>query len=99
MVSKGTWVRIHRILLQPVERSANLPEDTRKVPFELWTKGFLEDDAELGDEVFVKTVTGRREHGTLDLVEPSPSHGFGAFVPELLEIDRIVRDLLKADGS
>ncbi|HAQ56279.1 MAG TPA: 2-amino-4-ketopentanoate thiolase [Acholeplasmatales bacterium] len=94
MVKMGTWVRIHRILLAPADRAENLPEDTRKVPFELWVKGFLTADAEIGEAVEIRTVTGRTEHGTLETVEPSYRHDFGVFVPELQEIDRIVLSTL-----
>jgi len=97
MVKKGTWVRIHRILLAPGERAENLPEDTRKVPFELWVKGFLTAEAEIGQNVEIITKTGRSEQGTLETVEPSYRHDFGAYVPELQEIDRIV--LTTLDGG
>ena len=30
MAAKGDWVRIHRVLLSAQERTANLPEDTKK---------------------------------------------------------------------
>jgi len=98
MVKKGTWVRIHRILLTPAERAENLPEETRIVPFELWIKGFLSIDANLGETVDILTVTGRTERGTLDAVEPSYRHDFGAYVPELKEIDRIVLSTLRGDN-
>ena len=51
---RGDWVRIHNIVLKPEERSTNLPEDTQKVPLEMWTKGELQADAEIGDTVTVK---------------------------------------------
>ena len=36
MAKQGDWVRIHRVILPAEERTANLPEDTKKVPFEMW---------------------------------------------------------------
>lgn len=86
MAEKGTWVKIHRILLTPDARAPQVPEDTRGVPMELWVKGFLEVPADIGDEVTVTTMTGRRESGTLVEIDPTYTHSFGNFIPELLEI-------------
>jgi hypothetical protein len=94
MVKKGEWVRIHKIILGPAERAPQVPEDTKKVPLEMWDKGFLQEDAETGDEVTVKTVTGRKETGTLIEVNPYYEHDFGRFIPELLSIDRQVREIV-----
>ena len=94
MARKGDWVRIHRVILPAAERTANLPEDTRKVPFEMWVKGHLLQDAEIGDEVNVKTVSGRQEHGTLIEVNPQFDVNFGDFVPEVLEMDVRLRTAL-----
>ena len=60
MAKKNDWVRIHRVVLPAEGRNPNLPEDTAKVPLEMWTKGFLQADAEIGDEVEVITATGRK---------------------------------------
>lgn len=94
MIRKGEWVRIRKIILQPCERAPQVPEDTKMVPLEMWDKGFLQKDAEMGDEVTIETVTGRQEIGTLVEVNPYYKHDFGKFVPELLVIDRQVRDML-----
>ena len=93
MVKKGEWVRIHKIILQPSERAPQVPEDTKKVPLEMWDKGYLQEDANMGDEVKVITVTGREETGTLIEVNPYYTHDFGTFVPELLVISKQVRDI------
>jgi len=97
MVAKNAWVQIHKILLQPAERAENLPEDTRKVPFEMWDKGFLTADADLGEEVTVITATGRSVTGTLIAENPSYLHNYGQFVRELLDIDQIVKTTLYGD--
>ncbi len=94
MISKGEWVRIHKIILEPEERAPQVPEDTRKVPLEMWVKGYLQADAEIGDEVVIETVTGRMETGTLVEVDPAYGHSFGSFIPELLTIDRQVREIV-----
>lgn len=83
MPKKGDWVRIHSVVLQPNERAAAVPEDTKRVPLELWTKGYLQSDASMGDEVTVVTRTGRTVDGTLIEVNPHYEHSFGSFVPEL----------------
>ena len=66
----GDFVRIHNIVLKVGERADNLPEDTKKVPLEMWDKGFLEKEAEIGEEVEVITITGRKIKGT-QAVRPS----------------------------
>ena len=65
-VKKGGYVQIYRVILTPEERSPNLPEDTRKVPFELRVRGFLDDDADIGDDVIITTPIGRKQHGKLE---------------------------------
>ena len=94
MAKQGDWVRIHRVILAAEERTANLPEDTKKVPFEMWVKGHLLEDGELGDQVRIRTVSGREEHGTLIEVNPQFDVNFGAFVPEILEMDVRLRTAL-----
>ena len=94
MVKKNSWVRIHKVILKPEERAPQVPDDTKKVPLEMWTKGFLLEDAEIGDEVTVETVTGRKETGKLIEVNPAYNHSFGNFIPELLQIDKQVRQIL-----
>ena len=88
MIKSGTWVEIERVLLAPEQRAANLPEDTAKTPYLLRLSGFLQQDAELGQEVAIKSLIGREHRGILRLVNPSYSHSFGATVPELLTIGR-----------
>ena len=94
MAKKNDWVRIHRVVLPAEGRNPNLPEDTAKVPLEMWTKGFLQADAEIGDEVEVITATGRKENGTLIEVNPHYTHSYGEFVPELVQIDTQLREIL-----
>ena len=94
MVKKGEWVLIHRNVLEPAERVPHVPDDTKKVPLELWTKGYLQEDANIGDEVTVLTRTKRLEKGTLPEVNPCYKHDFGNFVPELLKISEQVKEIL-----
>ena len=85
-IAKGTWVEIEQVVLQPAQRSTALPEDTKKVPYILRVSGFLQQEAELGQQVQVKTIIGRIIMGELKTVLPSYAHSFGTVVPELLTI-------------
>ena len=97
MVKKGEWVRIHSVVLKADERTAKIPEDTQKCDLEMWTKGFLLEDAEIGDEVTVETAVGRIEKGTLLEVHPYYTHSYGKFVPEIVMIDKQLREIM--DGG
>jgi len=99
MIKKGEWVRIHKIILQPSERAPQIPDETKACPLEMWTKGYLDADANIGDEVTISTVAGRKETGKLTEVNPYYEHDFGKFVPELLQIDRQVREILFGGGE
>ncbi|MFN7986257.1 MAG: 2-amino-4-oxopentanoate thiolase subunit OrtA [Thermoanaerobaculia bacterium] len=85
-VARGTWVEIESIVLQPAERAPGLPEDTAATPYVLRLSGFLVEEAEVGQEVAVKSLIGRTHHGVLRAVNPSYEHSFGTTVPELLTI-------------
>ena len=100
MAKKGDWVRIHSVVLKAEERTAKLPEDTQKCDLEQWTKGFLqEDQAKVGDVVTVKTAVGRLEKGTLLEENPHYTHSYGEFVPEIVEIDRQLREIMNFGGE
>ncbi|WP_010255807.1 2-amino-4-oxopentanoate thiolase subunit OrtA [Treponema primitia] len=99
MIKKGAWVRIHKIVLEPRDRAPQVPEDTKTVPLELWVKGWLQKDAEIGKEAEILTRTGRKEEGTLLEENPTYRHGFGEFVPELLVISDQVRELVFGGGK
>jgi len=99
MIKKGAWVQIHKIVLTPAERSAQIPEDSKKVPLEMWVKGYLCEDAEMNTSARIETLTGRIENGTLMAVNPSYHHDYGDFIPELLVIDRMVKAALKEDQN
>ena len=85
--AKGDLVQIHKIILTPDQRPESLPPETRAVPFEVWVKGFLVDEAaSLGQKVTIETLAGRQLEGTLSAVKPVYDHGFGTPRPELLPI-------------
>ena len=100
MAKKGDWVRIHSVILQPGERAAAVPEDTKQVPLEQWTKGYLQADASLGDTVSVTTRTGRVVSGELIEEAPHYTHSYGDFVPELQQAgDEAFRFLFGGDAK
>ena len=93
---KGDWVWIHRIVLTPEERAAQVPDDTKKVPLEMWDKGFLLDsEAREGDEVEIETIIGRKLTGSLLEKNPHFNPTWGNCIPELLHIGRQVRQILQ----
>ena len=94
MISKHSWVRIHDVVLEPGERSAQLPSETQDVPLEMWVKGFLQEDAPVGEKVTVKTVTGRLGTGTLMESGPFWRHDFGECIEEVLCIGPAARQRL-----
>lgn len=99
LAKKGDWVQIHEIVLTPEQRTGKIPEDTKKVPLELWVKGFINQDAAVGETVEVKTITGRTVKGELVGVNVKYDYGFGnEYVPELLKIGLQLRSILK-DGE
>lgn len=93
-VPKGTWVQIHQVVLKPEERAPQVPDDTKQVPLELRVKGFLQEDAVLGDQVRITTLTGRTMEGRLVEVNPEYGHDFGKPQPALLTIGMELRKFL-----
>ena len=87
MVKKGTYVRLEKTILEPAERTSKIPDDTKAVPFKMWTKGVLQEDCELNGQATIITMAGRKEVGKL--VEESPMYNlnYGQFIPEIIEID------------
>lgn len=99
IIQKGEWVRIHRVILNPEQRAPQVPDDTKNVPLEMWVKGFLQEEASIGDVVTIKTITGRLEKGTLLEVNPTYTHSFGKYVPELLQIGLDLKEILFGGDS
>ncbi len=92
---KGDWVRIYNVVLKPEERAATVPDDTKKVPLEMWDKGFLLDgDAKIGDTVEVETIIGRKIKGKLVEIAPNFEINFGTGVTETMYIGRQLKELI-----
>jgi hypothetical protein len=90
------WVEVERVLLEPADRSANLPPETAERPMLVWVSGFATAEADLGGEVTVETMTGRLVTGRLSAINPGYFHTFGNPVPELVRVGRDLRAQLAA---
>jgi len=97
-IPEGSWVEIRRVVLEPGERAPQVPEDTRRIPFEMRVWGFLERATALGEAAVIVTSAGRRVRGTLSEARPSYDHGFGPPIAELLPIGNEARTILRRRG-
>lgn len=88
------WVEIGFVVLEPGERTANLPEDTRRVPYYVRVKGFADGEPQVGQTVTVETLLGRRVEGQVLRIDPVYGHDFGQPVRELIEAGKEARALL-----
>ena len=79
------WVEIGYVVLQPEQRTAHLPDDTRAVPYYARTKGFVQGDVRVGDVAQVETLIGRKVTGEVLRLRPRYGHDFGEPIEELLE--------------
>lgn len=94
VVRKNEWVEIEDMILTPEQRAPQAPDDTRSTPLMMWTKGFLiDDEAKIGDDVSVKTLTGRLAKGKLLASNPRHLHDYGSPVYELLEIGMELKEI------
>lgn len=91
---KGDWVQIQDIVLDTNNRAPQVPEDTRDVPLEIWVKGFAQSNGFIGEEIKIKTITGRLTQGKLVAINPTYTHSFGNFIPELLQIGLQLKEIL-----
>ena len=87
MIKKGSYVRIEKVILQADQRTSKIPDDTKAVPFKMWTKGILQHDANLNEEASIVTMSNRQDKGILVEVNPMYELNYGEFLPEMIEID------------
>ena len=89
IIPKGTWVEVERTLAGADRRMPGRPIDPAKLPsYMVRVSGFLLEDAELGQQVRIRTIIGKVHVGKLRIQSPSYGHSFGHTVPELLRVDR-----------
>jgi hypothetical protein len=94
--SRGDWVEVSDVLLEPVDRVAGLPEDTAGKPLVAWVKGFARSDAAQWESLEIETMTGRLVTGVLADVNPGYTHSFGRPAPELTHVGADLRARLAA---
>ena len=94
LVKKGQWVQIHSVILSPCDRALQIPDDTKSVSYEMRTKGFLLDDAQIGDEVEILSFASRVIRGELVAVNPTYGHDFGIPIEELIAAGKEFKDIL-----
>jgi len=82
----GDWVEVERVLLEPADRSKNLPPETAEKSLRMWIKGFAQAAGALGDSLTIETMTGRLVEGVLSAVDPGYFHTFGKPIPELARV-------------
>jgi len=92
----GDWVEVERVLLEPSDRSPNLPAETATKSLMVWVKGFAITEGALGDEISITTMTGRTVTGVLSAINPGYYHTFGDPVPELVHVGADLRAQLAA---
>lgn len=90
----GDYAVIQTVVFPAGQRAPQVPQDTALTPFLAFTKGWLTKDAQSGDQVTVRTMSGREAQGMLTSRQLAPAHDYGDYVPELQEIHLQVRDLL-----
>ncbi len=90
MIKKNTLVQIYKVVLTMKNRSANLPSDTKEVPFEMRIKGRLLKAANLGDQVEIITASNRIESGILIADKPHYNHSFGHHIQILEDVKEII---------
>jgi hypothetical protein len=88
---EGDWVEVECKLLDPADRSKNLPPETAEKPLMMWVKGFAQGEAGMGEELAIETMTGRRVTGALSAVNPGYYITYGDPLPELTHIGRDLR--------
>lgn len=99
MAKKGDWVLLRGTVLEPGDRAPQVPADTARVPLLMWVKGRLLEDAQPGQQASVLTRAGRLAEGVLEEEAPFYAHGFGGFVPELLDVQEGIRAALFGEES
>ncbi|MGA2079003.1 MAG: 2-amino-4-oxopentanoate thiolase subunit OrtA [Holophaga sp.] len=89
-IPKGTWVEVERMLFSTDGQAPNRPLDPAKVPsYLVRVSGFLLEDADLGQQVRIRTIMGKIYVGKLRIQSPSYGHSFAHTVPELMHTGRL----------
>ena len=89
----GDWVEITQTLLKPGERSQSIPPDTAAVPLIMRIRGFAQHEAEVHEQIAIKTLSGRIVAGSLLQINPHYTHSFGQTVPILMAIKKQLKNI------
>lgn len=90
------WVQIEKIILKSEERTAKIPDDTKKCDYIMHLNGFLESGKpEIGETVCIRTLAGRLVEGRIIKINPQYSHNYGRPVEELMHIGQTHRRMLE----
>lgn len=81
IVAKGTWVEVERPMAKPGERFPSRPVDPKTCQM-IRVSGFLLEDAELGQQVRIRTIVGHEYAGKLRIENPGYGHSFMHTLPE-----------------
>lgn len=96
IAKKGDWVRIKNTILKVGERAAQVPEETKAVPLDMWINGFLaEKEAKIGDTVKITSLAEREHEGVMVEIMPRYNVDYGQPQPELLTIGPELRAVLR----
>ncbi len=98
-IEAGQWVEIRRVVLPPGQRAPQVPPETQAVPLEMRVRGFLTAAAEIGQEVWIETLTGRRVNGILVDPQPAYNHTFGPMPAALAGVGRELKAMLAEKGG
>jgi hypothetical protein len=84
-IPKGTWVEVERVMVGADRRLPASPfNPVKPLAPTVRVSGFLLEAAELGQQVRIRTITGKVHVGKLRIESPSYGGSFGHTVPELL---------------
>lgn len=97
-IATGTWVQVKDVILPPEGRAPQVPDDTKRVPLEMYVRGFLTAEGELNQRVTIKTPAGRLVEGLLVDAAPAHTHSFGKTVPEMQRIGLELREILAKEA-
>lgn len=91
----GQWVEIEMLVCQAETRSKELPKDTQVIYYTARIKGYLINEARLGQEATIRSILGRELKGKLLAFNPPFPATFGAPVPELMDVGKELKSLMK----
>jgi hypothetical protein len=91
----GTWTEIEWTVLEPDERGAGVPAETRATPYLARCRG-MATGPEVGQEVEIRTATGRQLRGRVRELLPGYHHTFGSPLPEWIAMRNAIQGIATA---